>query len=404
VLILSARVELPEPFPNWRFYRFILADGQVHQIRDEIRYALQLEDYVTRFLPTDVYHSVAYYTDPTCVGFNDFRRKKAGYQNAYNLLIGGDLVFDIDARSRHLDDALSDARTCHDWLSEKGYQPRVIFSGRGFHVRVSHHDLVLKEDLPKERLKEYRLSREPLTKEIQRMGVTIDEEVTLNPKSLIRLIGSVHGTTGYKVTPIRNLEKFDLSKVERASTYATRRSATSETRNDVRGEKQREDSQTGHRLSDPVDAPILFPYVGTRVVGTANRQVLLLRFPKETPILTIRRKLETLHLKEPMAPFVIFESLGFDQAYYVLSPSAVEQEHIPRLLSDFPEARAAYVRFGFRMLPLPLHYVETVGVERPSVVVSRSHCNLLQALCKKSPHGVVCGNTLLRIGFGKCPG
>lgn len=382
----------------------MFGDGQVHQIKDEIRSKQQLEDYVAHFLPTDAYHSVAYYSDPTCVSFNDFRGKRSGYQNAYNLLIGGDIVFDIDARKRDLDAALNDARTCQDWLSEKGYRPRTIFSGRGFHVRVSDHDLTLKKEIPRSRLREYRRLREPLTAEIQRLGVTIDEEVTLNPKSLIRLVGSVHGKSGYIVTPIEDIDAFDLSKVERASAYATRGSATSATRDDVRREKQSDDSQTEHRLSDHVDAPILFPYLGTRVVGTANRQILLLRFPSETPLLVIRRQLEALQSKELMAPFVLFRSLTFDEAYYALSPSAVEQEHIPRLLRDFPEAKAAYVKFGFRMLPLPLHFVEIIGTERPSAVISRSHRNWLQVLCKKSFHGIACGNTLLRIGFGKQPG
>ena len=277
--------------------------------------------------------------------------------------------------------------------------------GNFLRTRVSHsvsdHDLALKEELPRRRLDEHRRLREPLVREIKERGVRIDEGVTLNPKSLIRLVGSVHGKCRYVVTPIQDLETFDLRKVERAPTFATRGSATSEVRDDVEEEKQPEDSQTEHRLSDHVDAPIIFPYVGSKIIGTANRQVVLLRFPRETPIVAIRSKLQMLQLKEPMAPFVIFKSLGFDETYYAMSPSAVEQEHIPRLLSDFPEARAAYVRFGFRILPLPLQYVETVGSAKPSVIVSRSHCNLIQALCRKPFHGIACGNTLLRIGFGK---
>ena len=74
--MLSTRVELPEPFPNWRFYRFVFADGHVLHIRDQIRSREQLEDYVTRLSPTDVYHSVAYYCDPGSTSFNDFRGKK----------------------------------------------------------------------------------------------------------------------------------------------------------------------------------------------------------------------------------------------------------------------------------------------------------------------------------------
>ena len=35
----------------------MLADGQVYQIRDEMRSEKQLQNYVTRFMPTDVYNS-----------------------------------------------------------------------------------------------------------------------------------------------------------------------------------------------------------------------------------------------------------------------------------------------------------------------------------------------------------
>lgn len=347
----------------------------MRQWRDQIRTEAQLERCVSSSDGLDVYHSIAYFCNPASVSFNDFKGKKGGYQVANNLLVGGDLVFDIDARTEGLNFAKQEALRCCDWLLEKGYHHIAVFSGRGFHVRVTKHDLELREEGIKERLREYRRLREPLIDEMRSLHIQVDPEVTLSPKSLIRLIGTVNSKTGSIVRTV-DLNRFD---VERASSIATHGSATPQGNDDVERIKY-QDSLPGPRMSDLADTPTNFLFIGTKVFGTINRQVVLLRFPLETSVDTIRNRLESLVKTAGLAPFVFLESLR-DTAYYALSPSAIEKGHIKRLLKDFREAKAAYAKFSARILPLPVRYICTIGTKTQSdkrLVISRAHSHIVE--------------------------
>jgi len=392
-------LQLPEPFPHWRFYRIKFPDGHMRQIRDQIRTSSQLERVIQRTEPIDVYHSIAYFCNPSMASFNDFRGKKRGFQQADNLLLGGDLVFDIDSDERGIRLARENALSCRDWLLEKGYQPIAVFSGRGFHLRVTKHDLALTKELPSDRLIEYRKLREPLIREVQSLGVHVDVEVTLGPKSLIRLIGSTNSKTGTEAAVV-DLDRFE---VERVSASAPHSPATLRG-DDVENRMKYQDSQTGPRMSEQADAPTQFLFLGTQVFGTVNRNVILTRFPFGTPIELIKSKLEHLLRTSQLAPFTLLESLSPDHAYYALSPSAVEKEHVPRLLKEFQEAKATYARYSTRQLPLPVRYICEIGSwpqETERLLLSRAHTNVLKKMFGTEARGIMCGNSQLRVGIGE---
>jgi hypothetical protein len=224
----------------------------------------------------------------------------------------------------------------------------------------------------------------------------LDKEVTLSPKSLIRLIGSTNSKTGTE-NRVVDLDHFD---VERAS--ALPRSPATLHGDDVKKGMKYQDSQTGLRMSELADAPTQFLFLGTQVAGTVNRNVVLIRFPFGTPLELIRPKLQHLLQTSQLAPFILFESLSQDRAYFALSPSAVEKEHLPRLLKDFPEAKASYVRYSTRHLPLPVRYVCTIGSWRDErLLLSRAHANVLKKILEIEARGIMCGNSHLRVGIGE---
>jgi hypothetical protein len=394
-----ALLQLPEPFPHWRFYRIMLPDGRMRQIRDQIRCLSQLENIIQRAKPLDVYHSVAYYCNPSTVSFNDFRGKRSGFQQADNLLLGGDLVFDIDSRENDIRFAKKNALTCRDWLLERGYRPITVFSGRGFHLRVSKHDLELTKERPSDRLTEYRKLREPLIQELLLLDVHADAEVTLSPKSLIRLIGSTNSKTATEATVI-DLGRFDVERVSASTAH----SPATPQGNDVERRMEYQDSETGPMLSEQADTPTQSLFLGTQVFGTTNRQVILLRFPFGAPIELIKFRLEHLLRTSQLAPFTLLESLSQDHSFYALSPSAVESEHIPRLLKDFPEAKASYARFLTRHLPLPVRYVCEIGhwtEKNERLPLSRAHTNVLKKMFGTGAEGIMCGNSCLRLGVSE---
>jgi hypothetical protein len=367
------------------------------QLRHQIKSVTQLEEQIPADCP-DIYHSIAYYCNPSSVSFNDFKGKKAGYQQANNILIGGDLVFDIDVGQHGMDYAKRNALACRDWLLEKGYRPITVFSGRGFHLRVTKHDLEIKEELPRNRLVEYRRLREPLLAEANSLLIQVDSEVTLSPKSIIRLIGSINSKTGTTASVV-DLENFD---VERVPVDATHGSATPKG-NDDKERMEYQDSPTGPRLSELADTPTRFVFIGTQVFGTVNRQVLLIRFPLNTPMQCIKSRLESLVEQAHLAPFILVESIAQDRAFFALCPSAVEKEQIHRLLRDFKEAKTAYAKFTTRYLPLPLHLIAQIGINHSNaqLPISRAHASMLRKMFGIDLNGVKCGDSLLRIGIAE---
>lgn len=229
----------------------------MRQIRHQIHSLSKLQDIIEHAKPLDIYHSIAYYCNPSRVSFNDFRGKRSGFQQADNLLLGGDLVFDIDCGKQGIELARNNALTCRDWLMDKGYRPITVFSGRGFHLRVNKHDLQLTKERPGDRLVEYRRLRVPLIKELRSLDVRVDAEVTLSPKSLIRLIGSTNSKAGTEAAVV-DLDRFG---VERVSASATQGPVTHRGMTLRRLESQ--DSETGPRLSEQVDIPTQPLFIGT---------------------------------------------------------------------------------------------------------------------------------------------
>jgi hypothetical protein len=368
----------------------------VRQLHKTVHSVAQLEEEIRKLKVLHAYNSIGYYLNPISVSFNDFEGKKAGWQVSDNILIGSDLVFDIDARDRTLIRAKRDAIVCYDWLREKGYEAFTVFSGRGFHIRVTKHDLNPKLEHPQDRLKEHRRVRQPLVDELRKLGVEFDAEVTLNPKGIIRLIGSVHGLTGHVVSRVDDLDGFDVRDVERLP-FETSSSPATPKRRMTAVVSAQEPSATAQLDSGcpHVRSPTIFPYISTRINGTKNRHALLLRFPLTASKAEIKRKLNRLLRDEALAPFVMFQS---NSAYFAFSPSAVEIEHIPRLLKCLPEGRAAYSKFHRRLLPLPVHFIGKVGKNNPRAMVSRSHITHLRYAYGLRIQGVPCGNVLLPFG------
>ena len=211
-----AELVLPEN-PRFHQFRVQVPDGHFKVLCRPIRSSEDLRKRLMRLAPLNCWESANMFLSPSNVSFNDFRGKRAGWQVANNILLGdGVLVFDTDFHDRSFDEAKTDALTILDYLHELGLkEDRVTFTGRGFQILVLHHDLHLPQVHPKARFNLYREKRKPIIEELQKRGVQIDPEITLDSKRIIRTVGTINSKSGHICIIIKALEHFNQEDAER---------------------------------------------------------------------------------------------------------------------------------------------------------------------------------------------
>jgi hypothetical protein len=313
------------------------------------------------------------------VSFNDFKGKRAGYGIANNLLLGdGVIILDCDFHECSFTEAKQDALRIQDYLHERGYPiAQVKFSGRGFQILVVEHDLTLPQAHPKVRFKQYRQKRVPLANDLKQRGIQFDEEVLLNPKTVVRTIGTVNSKSGHVCATLNSLENFSEEDAERMR-LPNFVPVTPSQANDIISSLKSEAAESNWERTGRTTQKAKFEqthpaiptiYLGSRAIGTFDRQIIMLRFPSDTDVKVLKERLSRFALNEQLAPFLIFTARKDPEAIYALSPSAIQFGAMRRLLKRFRTDNVAYQKFQRRIAPMKLKFIdETSGVidsERP---------------------------------------
>lgn len=389
--------------PEWRLIRGMTFDGHFIQ-RGGMRDVEKLRAWILKFLFKHVWYSVGKYLSPRTVGFNDYTKQRAGFNKKDNLLLGGDLVFDIDYfhggdHDRPMEKALIDALNLEDFLSKKGFETEWHFSGGGFHAIIEKHDLQITEEDPQKRLEEYKRLREPLVKEIKLKGIQIHEPVTLDCKRIIRALGTANMRTGYVCSKINRLDGFRLDGMERVQL------PTSPEKPNVLGDDHvfpsslHEESQC-----QPVWAmaegttPIT---LSSRIIPRRmKRQTLVLSFHKKT-LWEVKQTIIRLLAHERLADFFIFQH---GQDYYALSPTALNAEEIPNMLerNRLRQDKAQQVKFRRRLAYITKGVMSIPSPHTPITLTSKGHNRFLQWIgfpVTKSLHE--CGDGRVYIGHAR---
>jgi DNA primase catalytic subunit len=120
------------PDVKFRHFRLRLLDATFHKVKQKIRSSEDLREYLTKYVPMDVYYSTATWLNPHLIAS---RLDKDLLKNIY---LSCDLSFDIDVSNkiRTLAEAQTQAATVLDFLESKGFKNRYIaFSGsKSFHI------------------------------------------------------------------------------------------------------------------------------------------------------------------------------------------------------------------------------------------------------------------------------
>ena len=169
------------------------------KIDDRIRDPETLRAWLLRLAPAHVYFTTSRWLDPQRLGPRDRRRRRAGYPIAHNILLGQELYFDIDAPG-DLDSAKRDARALLRLLGDEGLRDlALVYSGsKGFHVHAYDFEPLFLPRLPEDPRKREAAAqgaRADLVTRIVNSGIGIDVDVTMDPRRILRLPGTVHGKT-----------------------------------------------------------------------------------------------------------------------------------------------------------------------------------------------------------------
>ncbi len=198
----SAPLWLP-PRPTFRQFRVAVErpGGRLLflKVEDRVKDEETLRAWLLRLAPAHVYFTTSRWLDPQRLGPRDLKGRRAGYPIAHNILLGQELYFDIDAPG-DLDGAKEDAAALLAFLHREGLRDlRLVYSGnKGFHVHAYDFEARflprLPED-PREREAAAQSARAGLVTRIVEAGIGIDVEITMDPRRILRLPGTVHGKT-----------------------------------------------------------------------------------------------------------------------------------------------------------------------------------------------------------------
>ena len=268
------------PSPNQHSYRWRTAEGRWVTARRRIRNHQTLTKAIGKDVVSDLYFSTSRWLDP--IDLPRLRDK----ERPHPILLDHLIVFDIDVAPlshKNLEQARTIAIELHDYLGDDQSMEFLScsFSGsKGFHLFYVDldRDKFAIED-PKVREETVREARKQLLTQVLEKGFTVDERVTADTRRIIRLPGSIHGTTGYQCTVI-TLEQLkkplkalldDIPRTDSAQKIP-KRARKPKKKSKKQSKQPKPEVETRHLQQYMVEA-------STHVPGTKDRSVILLWLP-----------------------------------------------------------------------------------------------------------------------------
>jgi len=269
------------PSPNQHSYRWRTLEGKWVTARRRIRNHQTLSKAIGKDIVSDLYISTSRWLNP--IDLPRLRDK----ERPHPILLDHLIVFDIDVAPlslKNLEEARIIAINLHDYLASDSSMEFLScsFSGsKGFHLFY----LDLERDKftienPKEREETVRESRKQLLTRVLAEGFNVDNRVTADTRRIIRLPGSIHGTTGYQCTvltlehlkkPLNDLLR-DIPRIDSAQKIPKR----------ARRQKKKTKKKKPKQRKPVVDTRTVQQYMveaSTHVPGTKDRSVMLLWLP-----------------------------------------------------------------------------------------------------------------------------
>ena len=229
------------PKPEWRQFRFFVYNEArrkmvVRKVPDVIRDKTTLLRHLRKMAPHHCYVTSAFWMDPQNIGpdpnsksgFKKYKDKNSGMwtSSVNNVFLGQEMYFDIDYEMETFEQAAQETLRLSDYYDnvDTGCEKKMqyVFSGgKGFHMidygwNMSQHfgdDRKLMSLLESRATERHphngqskgiswarqdlsRSLKKHLIRNIRKQGILLDYEVTVDPRRIIRLPGTIHGKRG----------------------------------------------------------------------------------------------------------------------------------------------------------------------------------------------------------------
>jgi hypothetical protein len=376
---------------NKRHFRLLLPNGRFFKVKDVIRTPQDLQRWLIRLKPLDVYYSTSTYLNPTSVSPRP--RSAAEYWGPGNIILGNDVAFDLDRRPLsilNLERARRDAVRLLDLMLDSEYHPKyAAFSGsKGFHLVLSDRDTEMEAD-HRSREKAIIERRKALVEMVSQRGIQTDTSVTVDTRRIIRLPGTLNSKTGY-CCQILTLEQL--------------RTPVAKWLDDIERIKEHRviprfgwKPLSGHRPARTAPQPDIAvgagytTFITSSVLGTKGRHAVLLTLPKGM-LESVTMRLARAQQEYDLTDIYIFE---LPRSYQVICLKTVQRNRYQKILDSVRSPSAGqlrrYERVSLRMGPLIdqnmrelepsarfVTFLECPEAIRERTFVSRGHIDFLE--------------------------
>jgi DNA primase catalytic subunit len=376
---------------NKRHFRFLLPNGRFFKIKDTIHSPQNLQKWLVKLQPLDVYYSTSTYLNPTSVASRP--KKSSDYWGPGNVILSHDLAFDIDRRPLslfNLERARKDAIRLLDFLFNNNYILKyAAFSGsKGFHLLFDDIEKKIEPDF-RLREKSIIMRRKTLVDEIVKDGIKIDASVTVDTRRIIRLPGTINSKTGYCCQPL-SIDELRSPIVDWIDRIPSLEDHTAIPRFKMkRLPKHKRTNQ--HAIMDKEVGYGYTTFITSSVLGTRGRHAVLLSLPKgsQEMVMHTLRRVQSMY---DLTDFYLFE---LPRTYQAICLKTVQRNRYQKIL-DYVHSPSAhqlrnYNRVSLRMGPLVnqnmqvleppaqfITFLECSSVIRDNNFVSRGHINFLK--------------------------
>ena len=331
------------PSPNQHSYRWRTTEGRWVNARRRIRDHQTLAKAIGKDVVSDLYISTSRWLNP--IDLPRLRDK----ERPHPILLDHLIVFDIDVAPlslKNLEKARTIAIDLHDYLDSDTSMEFLScsFSGsKGFHLfylDLDREKFAIED--PKEREETVRASRKELLTQVIEKGFDVDERVTADTRRIIRLPGSIHGTTGYQCTvltlehlkkPLKELLE-DIPRIDSSQKIPKR----------ARRLKKKAKKKKSKLRKKVVETRTMQQYMveaSTHVPGTKDRSVIMLWLPRAwgSGQEALETALEMIN-EEKLGPCSFWQQ---GDRILMLSPLAFPRAQVVKLFSSYKLRKRAAI-------------------------------------------------------------
>ncbi|HLD59907.1 MAG TPA: hypothetical protein VI912_02865 [Candidatus Bilamarchaeaceae archaeon] len=337
----SSNNDIALSYIKFRHFRFELADHTFFKVQKPIKTEKQLLNFIKGTNPLNAYYSVGKWINPHKL--EPFLKAK---RISGNLFLGADIAFDIDFKPfsiANIEKARLEAVKLYELLKYRFPLKYISFSGgKGFHLLFDDINNY-KSKNPFERELEVKKNRKKLVDEVKQL-VKIDTSVTVDPRRILRIPGTINSSTGYQCRIISDKELETSAKEILKNTKRVNHSALRTFWDDFRLTPIRNLSKAARAGASSA----FTTFVTNSVLGAKDRCVPFFEY-ESVPLRFVEKSLLKVQKLYSLSDIYIFQ---YDNNYHALSLDSLSFRRVVKIVKAAKCSFWKLVKYKYLTFPL----------------------------------------------------